>query len=111
MMRIEVSNIAGVVKLKTGDAIAFLWDSTSIFSLIDVLRKNKIKILGGDIYTFNQHEIKITYDSWTTKKKSLYEDSFVKTVDYIQNYEKKHNENYLYGVVIEGPLGDGVVLY
>lgn len=111
MMRVEVSNIAGVVKLRIGDTILYLWDSNSIITFIGVLRNNKIKILGGDIYTYNQCEIKLTFDSWTTNKKSLYEESFTETLDYIRNYEKKHTKQYLYGVVIEGPLGDGVELY
>ena len=111
MMRVEVSNIEGVVKLRIGNMITYLWDSASIIALIDVLRNNKIKILGGDVYTFNQYEIKLTYESWTTNKNSLYEDSFTETVDYIRNYEKKHSGKYLYGVVIEGLLGDDVVLY
>ena len=46
MMCVEVSNIAGVVKLRIGDTVLYLWDSNSIITFIGVLRNNKIKILG-----------------------------------------------------------------
>ena len=55
------------------------------------MSKQKIDILGGDVYKIENETIKMTFDSWYMNKDSseeFYQKSKLRALRYIEDYEK-----------------------
>ncbi len=68
-----------------------------VFNVIDLYEKEKIPILGGDVYKKVKNKFLPAYDNWCIDKeiymtdKEYLEKSILETRIYIQNYSKKEN--------------------
>ncbi|MCK4766074.1 MAG: hypothetical protein KAW12_28000 [Candidatus Aminicenantes bacterium] len=73
---------------------------------VEILEKNKIPILGGDILVIKNNTIDYTYDNWDCDEEdfSEYEDylqkSWAISRKYIHLFEDKDDAIYLYQIVI-----------
>ncbi len=79
----------------------YAWEYNDLLSVLELLRKDKITLLGGDVYRLSGKKIFITYDSWyySSKDKSNYEDSYNKALEFINIFEAK-KEKYIYSIII-----------
>ena len=72
---------------------------------IELLKKEGIPILGGDVLKQTNNEIGFTYDSWYIDKepdideKEYVKRSVEKTIDYIKNYPEQEDEIIIYNLV------------
>lgn len=89
------------ISLTTIGINEYAWEYKNIIDIISILRKRKIPILGGDVYIIKNGKINTTFDSWYYDNISDtgYEDSYKKTIDYINIFEAKE-ETYVYSIVI-----------
>ena len=74
------------------------WNFNYISELIDILESYNYEILGGDVYSINEGQIKPTYDSWFFSKEELLE-SYIKTRIYVDNYHKNYGDEYLFSII------------
>lgn len=66
------------------------WRKDEIISIIKILNKKKIPVLGGDVYKVINGKIEITYDNWymdNDGKPDYVEKSLSKVITYIGEYE------------------------
>ena len=90
------------------------WDYNNSKIAIDVLRKNKCVILGGDVYQLIDRNYEFLGDNWyiDTKEIVLNSDTYEKrleelsnysadiSLEYINKYESMNNGKYYYCIVI-----------
>ena len=92
----------------------YVWRGKDALAIIDILTKNRIPILGGDGYSYQDSEFRATVDGWYVKSRYDYEsaeaflkDSQRKAIEYIKMYTQKRGENYYFSfVVYTFPLGN-----
>jgi hypothetical protein len=78
------------------------WSYPEIIQVLKILSENEYVILGGDVITTKADRLKHTYDSWyynvdpTLKKDTNINASLNKAVEYIQWYQQKLGEGFLY---------------
>lgn len=78
------------------------WRKDEIISIIKILNKNNIPVLGGDVYKIINDKIEITYDNWYMNNdgnSDFVERSLIKVVSYIGEYESANGNNFVYTLV------------
>lgn len=78
------------------------WKRDEIVSIIQILRKNNIPVLGGDVYKILNGKIEITYDNWYMNddgNSDFAERSLNKVVSYIEEYESANGNDFVYTLV------------
>ncbi len=66
------------------------WKIDEIKKIIELLRKEKVPVLGGDVYKIVDDKIESTYDSWFLNNNGQFdfiEKSLDKSISYIEEYE------------------------
>lgn len=81
-----------------------VWKSQEALKVIDFLSAKGYPILGGDVYSYNEKGIELTYDSWyinKTENESFVQESREKAFKYITEYAKNNGDNFLYCIVFD----------
>lgn len=78
----------------------YAWKYSEIIEVINFLSKNNFQILGGDVYSFDNNTIKVTYDNWFCSSKTL-EDNVSYSLKYINTYYNNNGDDYIYSIVVK----------
>lgn len=78
----------------------YAWKFPEIIEVINILSKSNFKILGGDVYSFDNNTIRVTYDNWFCLSNSQ-EESISYSLKYINKYHNNNGNNYIYSIVIK----------
>ena len=82
--------------------LEYAWKKKEIEKILFILKENKIAVLGGDVYRLNKNKVESTYDGWFLQKdgsSEFMERSMEKVLTYINEYECRNGENFLYVLV------------
>lgn len=74
----------------------YAWKKNEIIKILEILRKERIAVLGGDVYRIVDNKIEFTYDSWYLNNDGdldFVERSLDKAFSYVQEYEKANNRS------------------
>lgn len=78
------------------------WNKEDAKNLINSILKDKIGILGGDVYTLTSHRLEPLYDNWacepraTESEEEYYLRSKLESLKYIENYLTQEKENVIF---------------
>ena len=78
------------------------WKKDEVKKIVEILRRKKIPVLGGDVYKIVNNKIQSTYDSWflnNNGKLDFVDKSFKKTISYIEEYESVNCGDNIYVLV------------
>lgn len=78
----------------------YTWKFPEIIEVINILSKSNFKILGGDVYSFDNNTIRVTYDNWFCSSNSQ-EESISYSLKYINKYHNNNGNNYIYSIVVK----------
>lgn len=80
----------------------YAWALEDIKNIICIFEKEKIPILGGDVYKIVNGTISRTYDSWYLNREDesySYIKSYEKTISYISGYENGKEGEFIYSII------------
>lgn len=95
------------VDLKEKGIFNFAWKSKEAIIAIEFLASNEFRILGGDVFSFDNEDIESIGDSWYFENKNVEEkDSINKSkeqaISYIKQYTNRNiDKEYIYSIVFE----------
>lgn len=81
----------------------YAWDMLSIKTILEILAKEQIAVLGGDVYEISGGKIEMTFDSWYIDEDGsvdFYDKSKKVALEYIQKYEDNNSGKYIYSITI-----------
>lgn len=77
------------------------WDYTTVIKVIGIIQEEQCFVLGVDVYKTIGNKVESTYDSWYANKNEMtIEESLGKAKKFIEDYQQKRGEEYLYTLII-----------
>lgn len=108
-----------VISLEKYGAGDLAWSKEDAKALISSIMKDKIGILGGDVYKLTLNHLEPLYDNWSCEinkvesQEEYYLRSKIESLSYIENYTIFPEENIVFSITFtekiqidETPLGD-----
>jgi len=81
-----------------------VWNKEDAQNLINSILKDKIGILGGDVYKINSHRLEPLYDNWSSEKKEFesqeeyYLRSKIESLSFIKGYPIYPDEKIVFSI-------------
>ena len=101
--------IENAVSLEEIGISEYAWKWYDVLKVIDILVANKILILGGDVYLWQDGKLGPTGDNWyinragyVTTDHDLHNAKNISD-NYVKKYMEKHGESYYYSIVASFP--------
>ena len=86
------------------------WTKEDAKNLIRAIMRDRIGIFGGDVYKLNQDRLEPLYDNWccepmnTETEEEYYSRSKIESLNYIENYAVKNEENMIFSITFTEKL-------
>lgn len=96
---------SSAISLETMGVNDVAWPRTIALSIVNILQRNNIAILGGDVLVKEKEQLKHTYDNWYSNRKTrepwidFVVRSHDETVKYLRKYNDPENGTYAYTIV------------